>query len=201
MNTSIRWRVVTLQAVVGIVLLFVAALGFGVSAFVHNQIRDELASQKISFPSGSALSPKAYPDLQQYAGQQVDDGQKAQAYANGFIGRHLKAIANGQTYAQVSAKSLANPTDARLALQANLLFKGETLQGLLLNAYGWWTVGTFAFWASMGLTLAALAVIAAFIYEARELPEVKRYIPKLKMALRGVRARATTPPPKKSASR
>jgi len=200
-NTSIRWRVVTLQVIAGIVLLFIAALAFGVSAFVHNQIRDELVSQKISFPSGAALSPKIYPDLQQYAGQQVDNGPKAQAYANGYIGRQLKAIAGGQTYAQVSAKALASPNDPKLAAQAPLLFRGETLRGLLLNAYGWWTVGTYAFWAALVLTLAALAVIAAFVFEARELPEVKRYIPKLKMAMRGVRVRPVTPPQKKSASR
>jgi len=191
----------TLQAVAGIVLLFSAAFAFGVSSFVHNQIRDELVSQKISFPSGSALSSKDYPDLQRYAGQQVDNGDKAQAYANGYIGRHLKAIAGGQTYAQVSAKAMANPNDPKLATQMNLLFRGETLRGLLLNAYGWWTVGTYAFWAGLVLLLAALAVIAAFIYEAREMPEVKRYIPKLKMAMRGVRARAVTPPQRKSSAR
>ncbi len=203
MNTSIRWRVVALQAVAGLVLLFIAALAFGVSAFVHNTIHDQLVAQRIFFPAkGSpALTPKDFPDLQQYAGQQVDNGDKARAYANGFIGRHLKAVANGQTYAEVSTKALANPSDPKLAAQVQTLFKGETLRGLLLNAYGWWTVGTYAFWAALGLMLAALAVIAAFVFEARELPQVKKWLPKLKLGIRGLRARAMAPPQKRSASR
>jgi hypothetical protein len=203
MNTSIRWRVMVLQGLAGIVLLFVAAFAFGASSFVHNTIREQLVAQKISFPaSGSpALKPSEFPDLQQYAGQQVDNGDKARAYANGFIGRHLKTIANGLTYSQVSAKALASPNDPKLAAQVQLLFRGETLRGLLLNAYGWWTVGTYAFWAGLGLLLAGLAVIGAFLFEAQELPMVKRWLPKVKMAIRGARARAVTPPRKKSAAR
>lgn len=199
MNTSIRWRVMALQAVAGLVLLFVVALAFGVSAFVHNTIHDQLVAQKIFFPAkGSpALTPKDFPDLQQYAGQQVDNGDKARAYAIGYIGRHLKAIANGQTYAQVSAKA---PTDPKLPS----LFQGETQRALLLNAYGWWRVGTYTFWAAMGLLLAALVVIGLFIYEAREMPQVKLYVkralPKVKMAIVGSRAKVVTPP-KRTAAR
>jgi len=195
MNMSIRWRVMVLQGLAGVVLLFIAAFAFGASSFVHNTIRDQLVAQKISFPpKGSpALKPSDFPDLQQYAGQQVDNGDKARAYANGFIGRHLKAIANGLTYAQVSTKALASPNDPKLAAQVQLLFRGETLRGLLLNAYGWWTVGTYAFWAAMGLLLAGVAVIGAFIFEAQELPMVKRWLPKVKLAIRGAQARAVTP--------
>lgn len=188
-----------LQAVAGLVLLFVVALAFGVSAFVHNTIHDQLVAQKIFFPAkGSpALTPKDFPDLQQYAGQQVDNGDKARAYAIGYISRHLKAIANGQTYAQVSAKAPADP-------KLPSLFQGETQRALLLNAYGWWRVGTYTFWAAMGLLLAALVVIGLFIYEAREMPQVKLYVkralPKVKMAIVGSRAKVVTPP-KRTAAR
>jgi hypothetical protein len=57
---------------------------------------------------------------------------------------HLSEVAGGQTYAEVSAKSLAHPTDAALQGQAATLFKGETLRGMLLNAYAFWTVGMVA---------------------------------------------------------
>src|SRR5438270_11251659 len=90
---------------------------------------------------------------------------KAQAYANGFIGRHLQSVAGGQTYAQASAKAQANPTDAKLQAQVNTLFKGETLRGLLLNTYGWWTVGTYALYAGVGMAVAAVAVLLALLFE------------------------------------
>lgn len=35
--------------------------------------------------------------------------------------------------------------------------KGDALRGILLNAYGWWLVGSIAIWA--GAALLALAII------------------------------------------
>src|SRR5262249_12246426 len=46
-----------------------------------------------------------------------------------------------QTYAQLSAKALAQPANTALAGQVQTMFRGETLRGLLLNAYGWWQIG------------------------------------------------------------
>ena len=69
---------------------------------------------------------------------------------------HLKEVAGGQTYAQVSAKAQANPTDATLKAQVDTLFRGETLRGLLLNAYAFWEIGH----------LALLGAIATFIMAA-----------------------------------
>ncbi len=65
----------------------------------------------------------------------------------------------------MSAKAQANPTDTKIAGQVNTLFKGEMLRGTLLNAYGWWTIGTYALYASIGLAVAALAVLGAFAIE------------------------------------
>ena len=167
MTKEMRWRIVTLQAVMVIVLGFCAGFLFWGNGFVGGMVHDELVAQKIYFPAkGSpALNPKEFPDLQQYAGQQVDNGTKAQAYANHFIARHLKTIGGGKTYSQVSAAALADPTNAKLAAQANTLFKGETLRGLLLNAYGWSQVGFYAGYAGIVMTLAALAVLGALVFE------------------------------------
>lgn len=104
-------------------------------------------------------------DLQQYGGKQVVNGDMAKAYANGFIGRHRTSVAGGQTYSQMSAKAMANPTDAKIAGQVATLFKGETLRGLLLNAYGWWTIGTYALYATIGLALTAFAVFQALLFQ------------------------------------
>ncbi len=100
MSSSVRWRVMVLQAVALFALAFGAGFALWVSSFTHDTIRDQLTAQKIFFPpaGSAALSPSEFPDLKQYAGQQVDTGDKAKAYANGFIGRHLTKIANSQTY-------------------------------------------------------------------------------------------------------
>jgi hypothetical protein len=174
MNTSIRWRVMLLQAIVVLVLGGVAAIAYGAGTFARTQIQDQLSAQKISFPpqstvvAGGALDPAEFSDITQYAGQPVDNGVKAQAYANGFIGRHLDKVAGGQTYAQVSAQAMANPKDGKLASQVQTLFRGETLRGLLLNAYGWWTIGTYALYAAYGVAIAALAVFGALAFELVE---------------------------------
>ena len=45
-------------------------------------------------------------------------------YANQFIGLHLREIADGQTYSQLSAASRANPEDEELAGQVQASFRG-----------------------------------------------------------------------------
>jgi hypothetical protein len=167
MTRGMRIRIFVLQGGLIGILAFGSVLALGMGSFVQNTIHDQLTTQQIFFPAaGSASLPASeFPDLQQYGGQQVDNGVKAQAYANGFIGRHLQNVAGGQTYAQVSAKAQANPTDPKLQGQVATLFKGETLIGMLLNTYGWWTVGTYAIFAGVGLAVAAGAVLLALLFE------------------------------------
>ena len=97
-------------------------------------VHDRLAPQKIFFPATRAEG--LFPDLQQYAGRQVLTAGQAKAYAGRFIARHLEEIGHGQTYSQVSARYLKNPKDQQLAQLRSTLFQGETLRGLLLNAWG-----------------------------------------------------------------
>src|SRR5215831_4920958 len=135
-------------------------------------VRDQLVAQKIFFPppteikAGGALDPAEFPaEIRNYAGQQVDTGDKARVYANDFIAIHLAKVANGQTYSQVSAASLSDPKNATLSAQANTLFKGETLRGLLLYAWGWSQVGLYALYAAIGLTIATVVVFCALVFE------------------------------------
>jgi hypothetical protein len=127
---------------VEIILTMILGVGGGLLLFGANfgldMVHDQLDAQAITFPAkGSpALTPAEFPGLQQYAGQNVDTGPKAKAYANEFIDAHLAAVADGKTYSEISAASQANPTDAKLTAQAATLFKGETLRGLLLYAWG-----------------------------------------------------------------
>jgi len=122
------------------------------SNFGLNMVHSQLVAQDISFPAkGSAgLSPTEFPGLQRYAGQKVDNGPKAKAYADQFIAKHLETAAGGKTYSELSTAAQANPNDTKLAGQVATLFKGETLRGLLLYAWGWSVVSTIALYAAIG---------------------------------------------------
>ena len=128
----------------------VAALGMivaGILALVGGNydkqvVHDQLAPQKIFFPPKG--SDALLPGIKQYAGQHLVSGEQARAYANKFIKVHLKEIGGGKTYAEVSGAALKNPKNAKLQEQKTALFQGETLRGLLLNAWGWSVVGTIA---------------------------------------------------------
>lgn len=130
-----------------IVLLVAGGLLTWAYTFTHNEVHDQLTQQQIYFPAqGSpALASKDIgPFLNKYAGQQLTTGQQAEAYANHFIGVHVTEIAGGKTYAQISTAAQADPTNAKLKAQAASLFQGETLRGLLLNAYAFGTIATIA---------------------------------------------------------
>jgi len=172
MTTGMRWRIIPLQAVLVVVLGVVSGFLFWANSFTTSQVRDELVAQKIYFPgtdqikAGGALDPAEFPlEIRQYAGQQVDTGDKARIYANDFIGIHLGKVANGQTYSQVSTAAQADPTNTKLAAQKATLFQGETLRSILLNAYGWWTMGVYAGYAAIAMVAATLAVLGALLFE------------------------------------
>jgi hypothetical protein len=165
-----RWRVLVLQAGLIGILVFCAGFLFWGNSFIHDQISTELKAQQIYFPPANSPAIASLPSadataMNVYGGQQLTTGAQAQVYANSFINVHLSEVAGGQTYAQVSTKAQANPTDTKIAGQVATLFKGEMLRGTLLNAYGWWTIGTYALYAAIGLALAAFAVLGALAFE------------------------------------
>lgn len=142
-----------------IFLLGMGALAWWGYSFTSTNVHSELAAQKIYFPplgSPELASPQIGPYLDQYAGKELLTGPEAKAYADHFIAVHLSEVAGGQTYAQVSAESLANPTNATLKAEAQTLFQGETLRGLLLgDAYAFSTGATIARIAAIGFFAAA----------------------------------------------
>jgi hypothetical protein len=112
-------------------------------------VRDQLAPQKIFFPK-----PATNPGLSSYAGQQVLTGKQAKLYAQKQIGVDLTKVAHGKTYSQVSAEWIAGGMkNATLASERTTLFTGETLNGLLLGAWGWSVIGTIATLAGFILIL------------------------------------------------
>jgi hypothetical protein len=159
---------VLLGVAMTVVLLVVGALAWRAYSFATSSVHDELSAQKIYFPVKGSPAIAALPaadqeKVNQYAGQQLVDGAQAKVYANNFIAVHLNEVAGGQTYSQVSAASLANPTDAKLKQQAQTLFQGETLRGLLLgDGYAYWMFGTIAMYAAV-VSLAGAAVMAILV--------------------------------------
>jgi hypothetical protein len=153
---------------VAVILLAAGGLLTWGSAYVHNTVQGQLASQQIFFPpkaafahakAGTEITPSMIPSVSQYAGQQMLTGQQAEAYADHFIAVHIANMGAGKTYSQLSAESLAAPTNTTLAATVNTVFKGETLRSMLLNAYGWWKVSQLTYIAALaafglgGLTL------------------------------------------------
>jgi hypothetical protein len=126
--------------------------------FVTNEVHTQLSTQQIYFPEkgSAAISAPEFKAMNKYAGQKLTTGAQAEVYADHFIANHLKAIGGGKTYAQLSAEAQANPTDTKLAGTVETVFKGETLRGLLLNAYAFGTMGM----------IAGIAAIAAFVAAA-----------------------------------
>jgi hypothetical protein len=152
-----------------VVLLAASALLFYAHNYAHNQVSDQLTQQQIVFPTADSKSFQALPAADQdamrpYAGQTMSTGAQAQTYADHYIKVHLNEVAGGQTYSQVSGKALADPTNQQLAGQVQTLFRGETLRGLLLNAYAWDTMASIALvaaWISLigGILLVGFAVL------------------------------------------
>ena len=161
-------RVVSLIGLGLSVFLFVAAalLNWGYN-FADKNVKDQLSAQKIMIPAADsdsfkALSKEDQAALKPFAGMQLTTGEQASAYAQHYIGAHVKGIAGGKTYSEVSGEALAanaaskaDPTNTELAAtaatlmgQRQTLFMGETLKGLLGNAYAFWQLGQIAMYAT-----------------------------------------------------
>jgi hypothetical protein len=171
-------------AVVTVVLIVAGALLFWGYSFANDNVHSQLAEQEIYFPTraqldhpdGKEVTAAMVPYLMPYAGQQVLTGAQAQAYADHFIAVHLSEMPYGGVYSKVSAASQAQPTNTALSAQANTVFKGTTLRGLLLEAYSFWTFGQIALVASIvSFCLAAvmaMLTLLGFVHWRRMAHEV-----------------------------
>ena len=187
---SSRTLLAAASAALAAVLLIAGGLALWASAYVHNTVRGQLASQQIFFPpasafahpkAGSEIAPSMIPSVSQYAGQQMLTGQQAEAYADHFIAVHLTEMGKGQTYSQLSAESLAQPKNTALAGLVQTVFRGTTLRSMLLEAYGFWQMGQIALLAAIasfaGAALLLLLSIAGLMH-GRRVPADTEVLPK-----------------------
>jgi hypothetical protein len=161
------------------VFLFVTAalLNWGAS-FTDESVATQLSQQKITMPDKDsagfkALSEEAQTALAPFSNMPLTTGEQAQAYADFYIGSHLKGIAAGKVYSEVSgmalaasAKSKAEPANIALATEAGILmgqrttlFMGETLRGLLLYSFAFWQIGQIAMYAAWAAAAGGLLML------------------------------------------
>ena len=130
--------------------------------FATDQVAAQLEPQAITIPAENG-DPKVTDDVKKFFadnGEKVmTTGKQAQMYADHYIGFHMSemptyAAASGANRAAAGALA-ADPTNPALqaaAKQASgtveTVFKGETLRGMLLNAYAFGILGQIAMVAS-----------------------------------------------------
>jgi hypothetical protein len=140
------------------VLLVAGGLLMWASNFVNDNVHSQLSQQKITMPSGKAIDdPSIKPYLSQYAGQPMTTGAQAKAYADHYILVHMNKASGGKTYEEVSGEYMALSKDktadpaavAELGQLRQTLFMGNTLRGLLLNAYAFGVMATVALWGAI----------------------------------------------------
>lgn len=173
---------------IAVVLLVAGGLLTWASTFVGDQVASQFGQQDITMPTeegiagqvaSGSLSDADADALSPFAGQPLDSGPAAHAYADHYILAHMNA-GTGELAATLQELGVQDPTSLEgwkdpLTYQAagavassledtpeaaaavnefrsETLFKGNTLRGLLLYGYAFATIGQ----------IAGIAAIAAF---------------------------------------
>jgi len=170
------------------VLLFIIAglLNFG-AAFANDNVQTQLKNQNIAFPDEAGLPANTKDQLLKWAGQQVVTGEMARDYSDLYILEHMNASATAvmgkpATYSEVSGVYMGlvrggSTDEAKIKQYGDLrqtLFMGNTLRGMLLQAYAFGTLGVIAGYAALaslmgGIVLLVLAI--AGLAHIRRTPE------------------------------
>jgi len=170
------------------VLLFIFAglLNFG-AAFANDNVQTQLKNQNIAFPDEAGLPANTKDQLLKWAGQQVVTGEMARDYSDLYILEHMNASATAvmgkpATYSEVSGVYMGlvrggSTDEAKIKQYGDLrqtLFMGNTLRGMLLQAYAFGTLGVIAGYAALaslmgGIVLLVLAIVG--LAHIRRTPE------------------------------
>lgn len=164
LDRLISWTGLIMAAV----LLVAGGLLTYASSFVASNVKEQLSQQNITMPAAAALETQEQKDaLLQYAGQKMETGEQAKAFADHYILVHMNTQSNNKTYSEVSSefmKASKNPAADPAQVQElgelrQSLFMGNTLRGLLLNAYAFGTMGTIALYAGIGAFIGAALLL------------------------------------------
>ena len=169
-----------------IFLLGAALLNWG-SSFAKQSVTDQLSNQNIAFPAVEAMPAETKDQLAKWANKQVTTGEMARDYADLYIWEHMKASAQAvigkpATYSEVSGQYMAlvrsgkgDPAEiAKLGDLRQTLFMGNTLRGMLLQAFAFWQLGLIAGYASLALLVGGVVMLLlsiAGLLHLRRTPE------------------------------
>jgi hypothetical protein len=151
-----------------LLLLFAGLLNWGAS-FADDNVASQLAMQNISFPAVESLPAATKEQLAKWADQKVMTGEMARDYSDLYILEHMKASSTAvmgkpATYSEVSGVYMGlvrgGSTDVEKIKQygdlRETLFMGNTLRGMLLQAYAFGTMGIIAGYAALASLVGAL---------------------------------------------
>lgn len=155
------------------VFLFVAAglLNWGAN-FAADSVSSQLENQNISFPAVEGMPATTKDQLTKWAGMAVTTGPMAKDFSDLYIWEHMKAssiatIGKPATYSEVSGMYMGlvrgGSTDtaqiAKLADLRQTLFMGNTLRGMLLEAYAFGTMGVIAGYGAIAALVGGLVML------------------------------------------
>ncbi len=155
------------------VFLFVSAalLNWGAS-FAEDSVRSQLENQNISFPEAEAMPEATAAQLAKWAEMKVTTGEMARDYSDLYIWEHMKAsaiaaVGKPATYSEVSGMYMGlvrgGSTDtaqiAKLGELRQTLFMGNTLRGMLLEAYAFGTMGVIAGYGALAALVGGVLML------------------------------------------
>ena len=171
--------------ILAVVLLVAGGLLTYASNFVNNNVEQQLSQQEITMPAQAAIAKMSAEDqaaLKPWADgkTQMTNGDQAKAFADHYILVHMNTSSENRTYEQVSGEFMklskdpsANPADVKaLGDLRQSLFMGNTLRGLLLNAYAFGTMGMIAGIAGIGAFIAAAILLVLALLGFRHAKQV-----------------------------
>lgn len=161
--------------ILAVVLLVAGGLLTWASTFIGDQVDQQLSAQKIEMPTEEAIDgDEALKDedkeaLREFAGDTMNSGPEAKAYADHYILRHMEAATGGETYSTLGPvvteacgenRENADSEECIAASgQRDTAFKGSTLRGLLLYGYAFATMGTIAGYAAIAAFIGAALLL------------------------------------------
>jgi hypothetical protein len=146
-------------------------------------VKSQLENQNISFPAAETMPEATKDQLSKWADQKVTTGEMARDYSDLYIWEHMKAssiaVAGAPlTYSEVSGKYMGmvrggtgTPEEiAKYAELRNTLFMGNTLRGMLLEAYAFGTLGVIAGYSAIAALAGGIIMLLLSIAGVKKRP-------------------------------
>jgi hypothetical protein len=158
-------------ALAAFLLIAAGLLNWG-ATFANDSVKSQLENQNISFPAVEAMPEATKDQLSKWALQKITTGEMARDYSDLYIWEHMKAssiaVAGAPlTDSEVSGKYMGmvrggTGTAEEIAQYGELrqtLFMGNTLRGMLLQAYAFGTLGVIAGYSAIAALVGALMML------------------------------------------